>query len=404
MPGYNYLAVGKDGKEKRGKMESDSVQQAMESLKADGMTPVKIWEQGLLTRDLDIAIGQKVKPRDMSVFCRQFVSILEAGVPVKQALEMLAEQSENKYLRGALNDVRTGIEKGNTMADAMRQRTDIFPMILIHMVEAGEASGGLEQSFSRMAIQFEKDAKLKALIRKAMIYPVLLFVVCIGVVAAMLGFVIPQFIDMFKDLEIELPGITQFVIAASNFFTGNWYWILLGVIAVFLLYRWVYSTGKGRLVIDDFVIHMPLFGKLVVKTSCAQFARTTGTLMSTGISMMDCLDITSQIMGNIHFKNALQEAKQQVMKGIPLSEPIQDSGLFPPMVYHMTGIGEETGNLEEMLERLAGYYEEEVELTTQSVMAALEPLIIVLMALIVGVLVLAVITPIASLYSGLENV
>lgn len=403
MPSYNYSAIDKEGKEKRGRIETDSAQRTMEILKNDGLIPVKIREQGVLTKDLDITIGAKVKPRDMSVFCRQFVSILEAGVPVKQALEMLAEQSENKYLRGALIEVRNEIEKGNTMADAMRTRMDIFPPVLIHMVEAGEASGGLELAFARMAVHFEKEAKLKATVRKAMIYPVILLVVCVGVIAAMLGFVIPQFITMFRDIDMELPGITQFVINASNFFISNWYWIVLGVILLVFLYEAVYKTEKGRLVIDDLKIHMPLFGKLTVKTACAQFSRTTATLISTGISMMDCLDITSKIVGNIHYKNALQRAKQQVMKGIALSEPLQDSGLFPPMVYHMTGIGEETGNLEEMLVRLANYYEEEVEITTQSVMAALEPLIIVLMALIVGTLVIAVIMPIAKLYEGMEN-
>ena len=403
MPGFSYVAVDKRGKEKRGSLEAETRERALEQLKAEGLIPVSVREQGALNKEIDFSIGKKVKPRDLSVFCRQFVSITQAGVPMKEALQMLSEQTENKWLKRAISEVLLSVEKGNTLADSMRGQSDIFPPMLINMVEAGENSGSLEMAFSRMAVQFEKEAKLKATIRKATIYPIILVIAAIGVVAVMLLFVIPIFIDMFADLDVEMPGITMWVMNTSEWMTKHWYMILALIILVIVAYKMIYRTEQGRLAIDRVKMKMPLFGKLTVKTACAQFARTMSTLLSSGISTIDALETVSKIVNNIHYTNALLKAREEVMKGIPLSEPLTASKIFPPMVCHMTGIGEETGNIEDMLEKLADYYDEEVEMTTQSVLAAMEPLIIVFMALVVGTLVIAVISPIGAMYSGLDN-
>ena len=403
MPGYSYVAVDKRGKEKRGRMEADNREKVSEQLKKDGLFPVSIQEQGVLNKEIDFSIGKKVKPRDLSVFCRQFVSITQAGVPMKEALQMLTEQTENKWLKKAIADVLINVEKGNTLADSMSAIPDIFPSVLVHMVEAGEASGSLETSFARMAVHFEKEAKLKATIRKATIYPIILICAVIGVIAVMLLFVIPIFIDMFADLDVEMPALTMGVMNVSKWTASHWYIILAVVIGVTVLYRIVYSTDEGRAKIDYIKMKIPLFGKLTVKSTCAQFARTMSTLMAAGVPTIDCLETVAKIVKNVHYKNALMKAREEVMKGIPLSEPLEASGIFPPMVFHMTGIGEETGNMEEMLTKLADYYDEEVEITTQSVLAAMEPLIIVFMALIVGTLVIAVIMPIGTMYEGLDN-
>ena len=205
MPGFTYVAVDNRGKEKRGSIEADNREKVIDILKNDGLIPVSVKEQGALNKDIDFSIGKKVKPRDLSVFCRQFVSITQAGVPMKEALQMLSEQTENKWLKRAISEVLLSVEKGNTLADSMRGQSDIFPPMLINMVEAGENSGSLEMAFTRMAVQFEKEAKLKATIRKATIYPIILVVAAIGVVAVMLLFVIPIFIDMFADLDVEMP-------------------------------------------------------------------------------------------------------------------------------------------------------------------------------------------------------
>ena len=403
MPGFSYVAVDKRGKEKRGSLEAETRERALEQLKAEGLIPVSVREQGALNKEIDFSIGKKVKPRDLSVFCRQFVSITQAGVPMKEALQMLSEQTENKWLKRAISEVLLNVEKGNTLADSMRSQPDIFPPMLVNMVEAGEQSGRLEMAFSRMAVHFEKEAKLKATIKKATIYPIILVIAAIGVIAVMLLFVIPIFIDMFADLDIEMPAITMFVMNSSKWMTSHWYVVLAIIVGVVVAYKLIYKTTQGRLTIDRIKMKMPLFGKLTVKTACSQFARTMSTLLMSGISTIDALETTSKIVNNIHYTNAMLKAREEVMKGIPLSEPLEASGIFPPMVYHMTGIGEETGNVEEMLEKMADYYDEEVEMTTQSVLAAMEPIIILFMALIIGTLVIAVISPIASMYNGLDN-
>ncbi len=403
MPGFSYVAVDKRGKEKRGSLEAETRERALEQLKAEGLIPVSVREQGALNKEIDFSIGKKVKPRDLSVFCRQFVSITQAGVPMKEALQMLSEQTENKWLKRAISEVLLNVEKGNTLADSMRSQPDIFPPMLVNMVEAGEQSGSLEMAFSRMAVHFEKEAKLKATIKKATIYPIILVIAAIGVIAVMLLFVIPIFIDMFADLDIEMPAITMFVMNSSKWMTSHWYVVLAIIVGVVVAYKLIYRTTQGRLTIDRIKMKMPLFGKLTVKTACSQFARTMSTLLMSGISTIDALETTSKIVNNIHYTNAMLKAREEVMKGIPLSEPLEASGIFPPMVYHMTGIGEETGNVEEMLEKMADYYDEEVEMTTQSVLAAMEPIIILFMALIIGTLVIAVISPIASMYNGLDN-
>ena len=403
MPGFSYVAVDKRGKEKRGSLEAETRERALEQLKAEGLIPVSVREQGALNKEIDFSIGKKVKPRDLSVFCRQFVSITQAGVPMKEALQMLSEQTENKWLKRAISEVLLNVEKGNTLADSMRSQSDIFPPMLVNMVEAGEQSGSLEMAFSRMAVHFEKEAKLKATIKKATIYPIILVIAAIGVIAVMLLFVIPIFIDMFADLDIEMPALTMFVMNSSKWMTSHWYVVLAIIVGVVAAYKLIYRTTQGRLTIDRIKMKMPLFGKLTVKTACSQFARTMSTLLMSGISTIDALETTSKIVNNIHYTNAMLNAREEVMKGVPLSEPLEASGIFPPMVYHMTGIGEETGNVEEMLEKMADYYDEEVEMTTQSVLAAMEPIIILFMALIIGTLVIAVISPIASMYSGLDN-
>lgn len=402
MPGYFYIVADKAGKEKRGKMEANNRDAAKELLKKDGYVILSLEEQSQQF-DMNFTFGRKLKPRDLSVFCRQFVSILESGVAMKEALAMLEEQTENKTLKKSIAEVLTNIEKGNSLADAMRGESHVFPPMLINMVEAGESSGNLEMAFSRMAEQFEKEAKLKATVRKATVYPIVLIFACIGVIGVMLLYVIPIFIDMFKEIDMEMPAFTMFVMGLSEW-AGTHVYIIVGVaVAIFAAYQAYYRTEGGRKNIDKIKMKMPLFGQLVVKSNCSRFARTASTLLAAGVPMIDCLDIVSRIVNNIHYSMAIQNAREAVMKGIPLSEPLRDAGIFPPMVYHMTGIGEETGNIEQMLNKLADYYDEEVEITTQTILAAMEPLIIVFMAVVVGSLVIASILPIAAMYEGLDN-
>ncbi|MBE5925815.1 MAG: type II secretion system F family protein [Lachnospiraceae bacterium] len=399
MPNFKYTAYDSKGKEIKGTIEASDMQEASKKIKAEGNTPISVNEEGLLDKDLNISFGgKKVKVRDLSVFCRQFVSIVRSGVAIVDALEMLAMQTENPNLQGAIQDVMTSVQKGDTLANSMRLRKDVFPNLLITMVEAGEASGSLEIAFDRMGTQFEKDAKLKGMMKKALMYPIAIMVVVIVVVIAMMMFVIPTFADMYADMGQELPLITRMVVGLSNFLIDNWLLCIVGVFAIAAGYKVFARTTFGSYLIADISRKVPVFGVLTVKSASASFARTLSTLVAAGVSMMDALEITAKTMTNLRFRDAVIEAKEKVAQGRPLSEPLKASGIFPPMIVHMIGIGEETGNMEHMLDTAASYYEEEVENTTAQVATLLEPMIVVVMAVIVGVVIMAVLIPMFGMY------
>ncbi len=404
MAVYNYQAIDPSGRDKKGSIEAETLEKARELLKADGLMALSVGEQSLMTRDVNIKIGGKPKARDMSIFCRQFVSIIEAGVTVIDALEMLSVQTENKLLKNAIAEAKTAVEKGESLADAMKLNRKIFTDMFITMVEAGEASGSLGVSFSRMAGQFEKEAHLKSLIKKASIYPAVVAVVAVVVVIAMLTFVVPTFEQMFDELGTELPGVTKFVITLSGFMQNWWYLVIAGIVLLVFLLRYFKKTDLGMRVFGKIGMKLPLFGKLTVKTACSRLARTLSTLLAAGLPLIEALEITSNTMTNIYFKEAILDAKESVAMGTSLSEPLQRGNLFPPLVCHMLKIGEESGSIEAMLDKLADYYDEEVEIATQSLMAALEPAIIIFMAVIIGTIIISVISPMAQMYSGLQNI
>ncbi len=399
MPSYKYTAYTKEGKEKKGSIEADDKDAAVKLIKAEGNTPIKIEEEGLMDKDLNFSFGgKKATSRDLSIFCRQFVSISKAGVSIVDALEMLADQTENKELKKAIYDTMTSVQKGETLAVSMKKQGKIFPPLLINMVEAGEASGNLDVAFDRMATQFEKDTRLKSMVKKAMIYPAALSVVIIGVIIIMMAFVVPTFSSMYADMGQTLPLITRIVVGMSDFVVDKWY-ILVAVVAVLIVgFKIFKSTEQGTYILADLSIKAPIFGKMTVKSASATFARTLSTLTAAGISMIEALEITGKTMKNIRFRDELLNAKDKVAQGRPLSEPLKAGGLFPNMIVHMIGIGEETGNLEDMLLTAAGYYEEEVEVTTESISTVVEPMIICIMAGIVGVVIMAVLIPMFGMY------
>lgn len=401
MPNFKYTAYDNGGKEIKGTIEADDKKEAAKKIKADGNMPISVEEEGLLDKDLNISIGgkKKIKIRDLSVFCRQFVSIITSGVAIVDALEMLAMQTENPTMKSAIVDVKTSVQKGDTLANSMRLRSDVFPSLLITMVDAGEASGSLEVAFDRMATQFEKDARLKAMLKKALMYPICILVVVIGVVVGMMMFVVPTFADMYADMDQQLPFLTRMVVGFSNFLVAKWYIVLVIIGLAIFAFKGFASTEFGKYFMADVKMKMPIFGKLTVKSASAAFARTLSTLVAAGVSMMDALEITSRTMTNLRFRDAVLEAKEKVAQGRPLSEPLKAGGVFPAMMVHMIGIGEETGNMEHMLETAASYYEEEVENTTAQVATVLEPLIIVVMAGIVGVIIMSILIPMFGMYS-----
>lgn len=403
MGQFTYVAVTPQGKEKKGNIEAGDEAKAKALLKKEGLTPLSIAPASALNRDISIHVGAAVKPRELAVFCRQFQSILNAGVTIIEALKMLAEQTENKAFQKALLETVTAVEQGETLGNAMRQNPKVFPEILINLVDAGEASGSMDKAFARMATHFEKSARTKALVKKAMIYPIVLICVAIVVVIIMSVVVFPKFAAMFADMGTDLPGITKVVMAFSDFLMNRWYVMIAVVAALILSVRLFAATDVGKHAFGRLFIKLPMFGKMNVKNASAMFSRTLSTLVSSGMSLSESLTITARSMSNVLFKDALEEAKLEVEQGVSLSKAVKECELFPPMVCHMLSIGEETGNIEEMLTKVAEYYEEEVEIQTQSLSAAMEPMIIVVMGGIVAFLVLAMYMPMIQMYSDMGN-
>lgn len=403
MAEFNYLVVDKTGKEKKGNMQAETVDEVRAKLKSEGFTVVNVTKASALTKEINITIGKAVKPRDLSVFCRQFISMVRAGVTILDTLDMLADQTENVAMAKAIRGVHTEIRKGETLSEALSKYPKVFPDIMCSMVAAGEASGKLDIAFERMATHFEKSAKLKAIVKKAMVYPIIVMIVAVVVIIVMLVKVIPAYSDMFDQLGGELPWLTRAVVAVSDFIMHDWFWIIVVLAAAIAALSVFKKTITGQIVFGTISRKLPVFGKLTIKQASSNYARTLSTLIYSGLPMMDALAITANTMSNYLYKQALNHAREEVAKGVSLSEPIMQCGLFPPMVGHMTRIGEETGDLEGMLNRLADYYDEEVEMSTQTVIAALEPMIILLLAAIVIVIIGAVMLPMFEMYGQMDN-
>ncbi|MCR5236541.1 MAG: type II secretion system F family protein [Lachnospiraceae bacterium] len=403
MASFGYVAIDESGKELKGSMVADNINQVSQKLSSQGLTILDISEQSILNQDINIDLGGKPKARDFSVFCRQFVSMTQAGVTIIDALNMLGEQTENMKLAKAIKATQISVEKGETLSDSMEEQKKVFPPLLIHMVRAGESSGSLDIAFERMAMQFEKDAKLQATVKKAMIYPVIVMLVAIGVVIVMLTFVIPNYAEMFADMDMELPGITVAVMNASDFVIGYWYILIAIVVAIIVGFKMFYASPGGKHIVDRLLLHNKLTGPLQQKSAAARFARTLSTMLAAGISMPDALEITAGTLTNVIIKDAVMDAREDIVQGSSLSAPIERSRQFPPMVHHMIRIGEESGDVEGLLTKLADYFEEEVEMATESMMAVMEPLIILVLAGVVGILIGAVMAPMLKMYQGMDN-
>lgn len=400
MAQYNYKAMDASGKTKKGSIEAQSVDLAKERLRKEGLSIMEIDEN----KDIQINFGRKkVKTRDLAVFCKQFGSILRAGVPIIQALDMLAEQMENKTLQTALKEAQTHVQKGGTLADAFKLNPEIFPPILYNMVAAGEMSGKLEVCFERLATQFEKDGYIQAKIKSAMTYPIVVLVVIGVVVAIMMIKVIPTFSGMFEEMGTKLPGATQMLVNFSDFLVHKWWLLLIIIAGIVVGIKFFKVTPTGQQFFGSLALKMPVFGNLSIKTAAATFARTFSTLLASGISLIDAVDQTAKVMKNKVIRDKLMECKSQVAKGVPLSKPIKDMDIFPVMLPQMMHIGEETGNIEDMMVKVADYYEEEVDLAVESLSAAMEPLIMVVLAGVVGVIVVAIYSPIMSMYDAVDS-
>ncbi len=403
MGNYSYKIITKEGKEKKGAVEAQDKNAAYLQLRSEGNTVLSLEEGSSLNKEISFGgRKKKVKSKDLSVFCRQFNSLLKAGVSIIMSLDMLGDQTENKTLKQAIYNVRDGVQKGETLANSMKKES-CFPDLLISMMEAGEQSGNVETSLIRMSEHFEKDTKVKSMLKKAMMYPMVLGVVAIAVLVVMVVVVIPSFSKMFADMDTGLPGITVALLAMSDFIRGYWYIIIAVIVALTIGIKTFKKTKTGIYFFANLGVKMPAFGNLTIKTASARFARTFSTMLSSGMPMIEAMEITAKTMDNQLFKDALNDCALQIQRGVPLTAPLKKSGLFPPLIIHMVGIGEESGNLEEMLNNCATYFDEEVESATQQVMSLMEPMIIIVLAGIVCLILAAIYGPMITMYNAMGN-
>lgn len=403
MPGFNYTAINRNGKRVRSSLDASSIETAKSSLRGAGYTILDIKEQTTLNRDIEIPFLGNPKAKDMAVFCRQFVSILRAGVSVASVLAMLGQQTSNKKLRAAIREMQADVEKGEALASSMRRHPKIFPAILVNMVSAGEASGNLEESFRQMELYFERSKRTKSKVTSAMIYPCVLIVVMIIVLIVMMTKIIPNFLKTFEDMDAELPKITLGVMAVCEWFK-SWWWVPLLVLAALIVGGVLFHrTDKGKHFFGWLARKTPVVGNLTVKTACATFCRTMEVLIGSGLTLTDSMDLAASNMGNIYYLEAIRDARALVAEGTPLRESLVRTGIFPPMVSNLVGVGEETGDLQSMMGKVADYYDEEVEEATKKLLNLMEPAIIIFMAVFVVIIVLAIYLPMINMTKAFDK-
>ena len=391
-----YLWKGKNPRNRtvKGEMEAESVDQVRSSLVRRKITPVSIKPK---PKDLfqNIAFLQpKVKDGDVIIFARQFSTMIDAGLPLLQCLDILHAQQENSTFKKILKKIKESVESGETFADALAKFPDIFNELFTNMVAAGEAGGILDIILQRLSAYMEKMAKLKKQVKGAMTYPAITLAVAVIVVGIIMVFVIPVFAEMFKDFGSTLPAPTLLVVFLSEFVISNIFYIIGGFMATVFVIKRVYASKKGRILMDDMFLRLPVFGLLIRKVAVAKFTRTMGTMMSSGVSILEVLDIVGKTAGNKIVEFAILDVKQGISEGRSMADPLLESGVFPSMVCSMIAVGESTGALDTMLSKIADFYDEEVDQAVKTLTDMIEPFMLVFLGVVIGGLVIAMYLPI----------
>lgn len=400
MATFTYSARTASGEMQSGEVSVKDRDEVVAMLRKQRMIPLKIEEKKASGVDLGALMGGGVGTRDIVIFTRQFATMINSGLPLVQSLDILARQSENKALRKVIEQVLYDVESGQTLADAMRQHEKVFPALYVNMVAAGEAGGILDTILMRLAVFLEKADALKRKIKGAMIYPGVIMTVAVGAVAVLLIFVIPTFQTMFESAGIALPGPTQFVIFLSEMLQARWYVFVLGIVALVVAGRMYYKTPSGEYIMDKALLNAPVLGNLQRKSAIARFTRTLGTLVASGVSILDGLEITAKTSGNRVLHDAIMESRTSIAGGETISDPLKKSGVFPPMVVSMINVGEQTGGLDEMLTKIADFYDEEVDAAVEALLSAMEPIMIVFLGVIVGGMIVAMYLPIFDMINA----
>ncbi len=403
MAMFRWQGVSPRGETIGGEMEAPTRDAVLARLRSQRIQPLpdKIKERGKgLDRDISIpGFGDGIKEKDIVIFTRQLGTMIDAGLPIVQCLDILGEQSDNKNFRKIVRQMKEGVESGSTFTEALKKHPKNFDDLFINMIAAGEVGGILDTILARLSEYLEKSMKLKAKIKGAMIYPATIISVAVIVTAVLLIWVIPVFAELFSSFGQELPGPTQFVINLSNFTIAYFPYLVAGAVAIAISIRQTYKTENGRLRMDQMSLQVPVFGELLRKSAIARFTRTLSTLVSSGVPILDALLITAKTSGNKIVERAILATRTSISEGNTISEPLTKSGVFPPMVCQMISVGESTGALDSMLQKIAEFYEDEVDNMVANLTTLMEPMVILFLGVIIGGLVISMYLPIFKLGS-----
>lgn len=407
MAVFEYAAISKAGKNVKGVIDADSAAAARRKLRDQNLFPTKVEESSNVAeaggKSSGAKAGGRVPGRDIALSTRQMAVLLQAGMPLVEAMGALLNQTANPRLRKIFFDVRDRVNEGKTLADSLAQHPRVFKGLYVNMVRAGEASGALEQVLFRLADVMERQVRLSKRVMSSLSYPIFLCLFGIAVIFFMMMVIVPKLMQLFERQKADLPLVTEIMIGLSNFLSGYWYVLLLAGASVIILWRAWVSRPEGRLKWDRFRLRAPLIGPLTTKIVCARFARTLGTMLQSGLTMMTGLDVVRSVAQNRVVEAAVDDIKAGVRRGQDLSQPMKESGIFPPLLIQMIELGQRSGELEAMLLKVSDTYEEDVELTVDALVALLEPVIIVFMAVFVGVLVASILLPILELTNQIRG-
>ena len=410
MPKFSYTAVDARGKQANGVVEANDQNEAIAQIRQLGFYPQRLDEarEGEATAEKKPKLkkkGGRVKTAVLTIFTRQLATLIDAGLPLLRSLNTLARQERNPIMRGTMTTLATSVEGGSTFSEALAQHPGIFNKLYVNMVKAGELGGVLEIVLTRLAEFQEKSQKIKGKVISAMVYPIVVLVIAGLILTFLLIFIVPKFEQIYKDAlpGKELPQITLFVIGVSNLLVSQWYFVVGGIIVLVVGFKIFSSIPVGAVIIDRIVLKLPIFGDLMSKTAISRFSRTLGTLISSGVPILQALNITRETAGNHVVATAIGKIHDSVKEGESVVGPMEASGVFPPMVTSMVQVGEETGQLPDMLVKVADVYEGEVDNVVSSLTSILEPIMIVMLAVIVGTIVLALFMPMIGLITGMTN-
>ena len=400
MAAYAYSAINADGLELTGELHAPDLSGAREQLRIRGLMASRLDELPSAGDDGARNVFKKVKPKTLQIFSRQFATMIEAGLNIVAALVILEQQTDDLYFGQVIKELRADVESGLLLSEAMKRHPKIFDRLFISMVEAGEAAGILDEVLDRVAYQIEKSTQIKRRVKGAMLYPTMVLVFATLVLTGLLMFLVPVFVKIFGQLGGELPTLTKYVVAASDLLKHKWFIIFPSVGLTIFGLRKYKKTEPGRKKWDRIKLKIPMkIGSVVLKVTMARFSRTLSTLVSAGVDIIKALEITGQTAGNWVIEEALADVRAKVHEGVPIAQPLVDNPIFPPMVSQMVKIGEETGELEKMLGKIADFYEDEVDAAIQSLTSIVEPLMMILVGLMVGVIVIAMYLPMFKMLS-----